>query len=87
MQSSMTPPSSFVIIVSEPIPSGRAFRSAQHIFSMKATRSAPRRTTPSMCDTSKRPAFALQAPRSTLSAAHARQWRSEGVRGVARSPA
>mmetsp|Transcript_6685 Transcript_6685/g.14950 ORF Transcript_6685/g.14950 Transcript_6685/m.14950 type:complete len:344 (-) Transcript_6685:79-1110(-) len=59
IMSSMTPPSSFVSMESEPIPSGRALMSAQHSFSMNSTRSLPLITTPSMCETSKRPALFL----------------------------
>ena len=42
---------------------GRACKSAVHSFSMNSTRSAPRITTPSMCDTSKMPTASLRMPR------------------------
>mmetsp|Transcript_31032 Transcript_31032/g.72119 ORF Transcript_31032/g.72119 Transcript_31032/m.72119 type:complete len:310 (-) Transcript_31032:215-1144(-) len=57
MQSSMMPPSLFVMTESPPIPAGIDLMSATQRLSINATRSAPRKTTPSICDTSKSPAF------------------------------
>mmetsp|Transcript_4667 Transcript_4667/g.15465 ORF Transcript_4667/g.15465 Transcript_4667/m.15465 type:complete len:217 (-) Transcript_4667:63-713(-) len=60
MQSSIMPPCSFVITESAPMEGGRLRRSAGTIFSMNSTRSLPVKRTPSMWDTSKRPAFSRQ---------------------------